>query len=113
MTTTDKEFLERLTQAIDSRLSDTTLSSETLAAEFCITQRHFSRRVNAVAGMNATLYIRSRRIANACKLLRDTSLPISDIYVKCGMESANYFSRVFKTEMGMTPTAYRHSFEDK
>lgn len=112
MIVADKDFLDRLTKLIDSRIHDTSMSSETLAAEFCITQRHFSRRVNAVTGMNATLYIRSRRILKACKLLKDTALPISEIYVKCGIESANYFSRIFKSEMGMTPTDYRRSNQE-
>lgn len=104
---TDKVFLERLTQIVDSRIHDASLSSDTLAADFCVTPRHFNRRVNAVAGMNATLYIRSRRIAKACALLMETDLSISEIYVKCGFESANYFSRVFKIEMGMPPTVFR------
>lgn len=108
MTIADKKFLERLTQIVDSRIHDASMSSDTLSTEFCVTPRHFNRRVNAVTGMNTTLFIRSRRIAKACVLLRETNLAISEIYVKCGIESANYFSRVFKKEMGMTPTAYRN-----
>lgn len=107
MTIADKNFLENLTEIIDSRIHDASLSSDKLAAEFCVTPRHFNRCVNAVTGMNTTLYIRRRRIVKACELLKETSLAISEIYVKCGIESANYFSRVFKAEMGMTPTAYR------
>lgn len=111
MIAADKDFLDRLTQMIDSRIHDTSMSAVTLAAEFFITQRHFNRRVNAVTGMNATLYIRSRRILKACQLLKETGLPISQIYVKCGIESANYFSRIFKSEMGMTPTEYRNQYQ--
>lgn len=109
MTTADKNFLDRLTQLVDKNLSDCSMSTETLAQVFCITSRHFSRRVKEVTGVDTTHFIRSRRVAQACHLLEHTDLPISEIYIKCGIESANYFSRVFKMEMGMTPTEYRNS----
>lgn len=107
MTTADKNFLSQLTQIIDRRIHESDLSSETLAADFCLSPRHFNRRVNAVTGMNTTLYIRHRRIEKACTLLRTTDLPISEIFVACGIDSANYFSRIFKQVMGITPSEYR------
>lgn len=109
MTVADQKFLDLLTQLVDKNLSNCGLSSETLAAEFCITSRHFARRVKAVTGVDTTHFIRKRRVAQACQLLAHTDLPISEIYIKCGIESANYFSRVFKIEMGITPTEYRNS----
>lgn len=111
MDTSDKGFLNRLTQIVDARLQESNLSSETLADDFYISTRHFNRKVNAATGMNTTLYIRARRVAMACELLRDTDLPISEIFVKCGMESANYFSRLFKKEMGISPTEYRKKYQ--
>lgn len=107
MTTADKNFLSQLNIVIGKRISENSLSSETLAVDFCLSQRHFSRKVKSVTGVNTALYIRSLRIEKACVLLRDTDHPISDIFVECGFESANYFSRVFKQEMGMSPSEYR------
>lgn len=109
MTVADKLFLDRLTRFVDENIAQGSLTSDTLAREFCFTQRHFNRKVKAAAGVDTTHFIRSRRIVQACHLLTHTDLPISEIYIKCGIESANYFSRVFKIEMGMTPTEYRNS----
>lgn len=108
MIITDEAFLNRLTLLVDKNIYRSDLSSSVLANEFCISQRHFNRRVKAITGKDTPHFIRSRRISFACTLLTQTTLSISEIYVKCGIESANYFSRVFKTEMGMTPTAYRN-----
>lgn len=108
MTTADHIFLEKLNSIINRRIIDNNLSSTTLAGEFCISPRHFNRRVKSITGLNTLLYIRRRRIEKACILLRDTDLPISQIYVKCGIESANYFARIFKKEMGITPTDFRN-----
>lgn len=103
----DTDFLAKLTSVVDKRLCESNLSSETLAVDFCLSPRHFNRRVNAVTGMNTTHFIRLRRIELACTLLSTTDLPICEIFMNCGIESANYFSRIFKMEMGMTPSEYR------
>lgn len=107
MTVADKLFLDQLTLLVDENIAKSSLTSDTLAKEFCITQRHFNRKVKSVTGVDTTHFIRRRRMELACRLLTHTALPISEIYIRCGMESANYFSRVFKQEIGMIPSEYR------
>ena len=58
-------------------------------------------------GMGVTDYIRQRRIDKAKELLTDTSYSISTVAEKCGFEDANYFTRIFKNVVGMTPSGYR------
>ena len=57
--------------------------------------------------MNPNRYIRSFRLAHARELLRKTAHPISYIAFETGFQDARYFSRAFKQDFGMTPTAYR------
>lgn len=52
-------------------------------------------------------YIKKRRLSHATKLLRTTSLPVREIAIHCGIADYNYFSKVFRSELGTTPTAYR------
>ncbi|MBQ0021150.1 MAG: helix-turn-helix transcriptional regulator [Bacteroidales bacterium] len=107
MTAAEKEFFDRLVQLVDENIANYELSSEILSERFCITARHFNRKVRAITEMDTTHFIRKRRMALACNLLTQTALPISEIYIRCGLDSANYFSRVFKMEMGQSPTSYR------
>ena len=58
-------------------------------------------------GMGVSDYIRIRRIEEAKKLLRTTQKPISAVGESVGFSDANYFTRTFKAETGMTPNAYR------
>lgn len=109
MTIAEQKFLSLLMQLVDKNLSDCAMSSKTLSEEFCLSPRHFNRKVKAITGMDTTHFIRYRRVVKACALLVETDLPISEIYVKCGIESANYFSRIFKLEIGVSPTEYRNS----
>jgi AraC-like DNA-binding protein len=43
----------------------------------------------------------------AKSLLAETSLPISEISVRCGYENLFYFCNAFKKNEGMTPTEFR------
>ncbi|MCM3749665.1 response regulator [Paenibacillus pasadenensis] len=58
-------------------------------------------------GCNLTQYLLDIRLKHACRLLRETDAPISEIAAASGMPNENYFSRVFKRETGITPSAYR------
>ena len=107
LSSTDLLFVGKLTTIVDDNLQSDVLSSVFLADVFCMSQRHFSRRVKQLTGLDVTHFIRSRRILKAVQLLKNTELPISEIYIKCGFESANYFTRVFHKQLGMTPTQYR------
>ena len=66
-----------------------------------------NRRIRNITGMSTTLFIRQRRMIVAKRLLRDTSRSIGEIETICGFDSPGYFSRMFKTMTGMTPSEYR------
>ncbi len=52
-------------------------------------------------------YQRSIRLHSACDLLCATLLPVSEIAAACGYADALYFSRIFKSKFGISPTEYR------
>jgi LacI family transcriptional regulator len=47
------------------------------------------------------------RMNRACRLLRETTLPLSEITNRAGYANPNYFSVAFKKHMGMTLRSYR------
>ncbi len=71
-------------------------------------QRHFIRLFAAAYGTTPQKYLMSIRIRHACALLRDSTLPITEIALRCGFSDSNYFSRAFKKLSGTTPTHYRN-----
>ena len=52
-------------------------------------------------------YILSIRIANAQNLLETTAYTVSEIAAIVGYDNPLYFSRLFKKQLGMSPTEYR------
>ncbi len=47
------------------------------------------------------------RIENAKALLQDQNQKIADIAVLCGFSNAKYFDKIFKKQVGLTPTEFR------
>jgi len=57
--------------------------------------------------MGISDYIQEQRMKKAKKLLHETNNMISAIAASVGYADANYFTRAFKRETGMTPKKYR------
>lgn len=84
-----------------------TLSLETLAKQIGISPQYLSRIFKEEAGENFIDYITKERIDLACRLLLSTNMPIKKISVRCGYCDINYFNRVFKKALGMTPAEFK------
>lgn len=54
-------------------------------------------------------YLNRKRLESAASLLLKTDLPISVISQECGFTTVQYFTRTFKMQMGISPSAYRRS----
>jgi AraC-like DNA-binding protein len=70
---------------------------------------YLSENFKQVTGVNFVQYIARTRFANACHLLRNSNLRISEIAFAVGFQSLSQFNRVFKKFSGKSPTQYRES----
>lgn len=70
-------------------------------------QRHFIRLFSAAYNTTPQKYLMNIRIRRACTLLTETSLPITEIAIRCGFGDSNYFSRAFRKAKGITPSQFR------
>lgn len=60
-------------------------------------------------GKTLTYLIAQRRVQAAKTLLAQTNLPISEVADSVGINDYNYFSKIFRSIAGTTPSAYRKS----
>ncbi len=67
---------------------------------------HFLREFRAAAGLSAADYIRKRRISEIVKRMGEER-PMSDIAFEYGFNSKEHFTRAFKKEHGVLPSAYK------
>lgn len=84
---------------------DITLSH--LANRFHVSVPYLSELFKDQIGQNFVHFLHEVRIRHACSLLTSTSIPVTDIALEVGYRSFQTFSRVFREQKKLTPTAYR------
>ena len=67
------------------------------------------KEIRKKASCSPEQYIRNAKIKKAKDLLINTSCSISEIAERVGIPDVNYFIRVFKTSVGVSPLRYRKS----
>lgn len=74
-----------------------------------ISPYYFSKLFKEETGENFIEYLTNVRIEQAKRLLQNRELSIKNICVDTGYSDPNYFSRIFKKQVGLTPTEYRET----
>lgn len=93
---------------IDANLAGS-LSLRTLAETLNVSSGYLSTLFKKETGQTLTEYINRRRINHATHLLESTRLQVQTVAQHCGIVDVQYFSRIFKRIIGMTPKEYRDS----
>jgi AraC-like DNA-binding protein len=84
-----------------------------MAALLGMSEWAFSRFFKKNSGSSFTDYLRTLRIAYACKLLADTGMPITDVCFEIGYSNVSNFNRNFHSQRGTTPSAYRRHAQQR
>lgn len=87
------------------------ITLEELAGMSHYSPRHFVRIFEEAYRVTPQKYIMSLRLHHACILLRETDISIEDTALQCGFGDGNYFCRVFRRYVGVTPREYRRAPE--
>ncbi|WP_416221644.1 helix-turn-helix domain-containing protein [Rhodohalobacter sp.] len=58
-------------------------------------------------------WLTERRLKRAKAFLETTDKSISQVAFDCGFSNLSHFSRSYKAEYGMSPSAYRRDWADK
>jgi transcriptional regulator GlxA family with amidase domain len=71
---------------------------------------YLGRIYRQVYGCTLTEATHRRRVSVACDYLLDSNLTVEQIAQKCGFTSPDYFRRIFKRYMQLSPSHYRDEF---
>jgi AraC-like DNA-binding protein/mannose-6-phosphate isomerase-like protein (cupin superfamily) len=85
-------------------------SIEYISKKGGMSKGHFQRQFKKKFGLSPIAYQNQVRVDVAKRLLVETSLNISEISERIGLENPHYFSRLFKNTCGMSPKKYRNEF---
>jgi AraC family transcriptional regulator len=79
----------------------------TLAREADVHPIHLARAFRTYIGCSPGEYVQSRRIAQACRLLLDSKIPLARIALGLGYYDQSHLTRAFTSRVGVSPGTYR------
>ena len=86
------------------------VSVKKLAEDHNLTERTLQRRFTKATGLAPSSYITQLRLQKSRELLETSKMTIDEIVWKVGYEDQSSFRKLFKTQVGLTPSEYRKRF---
>ncbi|MBM4761126.1 AraC family transcriptional regulator [Bacillus sp. B15-48] len=80
---------------------------EEIAQQLHVHPTHLMRSFKKEMGIKLSHYRNQRRVEEAKELLIYSKLSMTDVAVMVGFKNSQYFSKIFKEEVGMTPKEFK------
>ena len=105
--TTEYTDLQRLELYLDQHYMEK-LSLATISADLNISRTKLCSLAKRLSGGKTLSHmIAERRVTAAKRLLMKSDVPISNVAESVGITDYNYFTKIFRSVTGMTPSAFR------
>ena len=91
---------------VDEHFSEAEFSLDMLGKELKYNKKYLSTVFKKHMGVGIVEYLHSVRIQHACTMLHQGFSSVSDVAFRCGYSDAQYFSKVFKNRMEVSPRGY-------
>lgn len=105
--TADRTFLRRLESLVKENIEDPDFTIDKAAEMMRIGRTSFFGKIKELTGLTPGKYINDARMKIAAGLITDGSMSVAEICYKVGISDPSYFTRLFKSHFGVSPTQYR------
>ena len=109
----DNEFIHKINELIEARLSSDKIDVGYLSDKMCMSSSTLYRKMKALTGMSANEYVRKMKMKYAEQFLLEGKYTISEIAAKVGINNLFYFRQCFKEEYGVIPSEYLKQLREK
>ncbi len=105
-----KKGLNRVIQYLHDNFTQD-VSLDQMAEMLYVSKYHFCHLFKEETGKTLKEYVNDLRINRAVDLLSSTDMSMTGIADVCGFNDSNYFSRVFRQVMGVSPSAFKRDLK--
>ncbi len=98
----------QLLQQVRERMQDSAFTVEQLAGAMAMERTTLYRNCREWFDCSPSQLLRRERLARARTLLRQSEWTVAEVAYAVGFDSHAYFSRCFRQETGLSPSAYRN-----
>jgi AraC-like DNA-binding protein len=108
-TEVDQHVLDKISTLLTSGglAKEPGLTLSRLARRAGLPARAVSQAINRAHGENVSQFVNDIRVAEACRLLRETRVSITQVIYDSGFQTKSNFNREFLRVTGKTPRAWR------
>jgi len=109
----DEKLLRNIVEYIELNILNESLSVEELSRKMNMSRGSLYNKVMMLTGKSPVEFIRSIRLKKAVFLLENSQMTISQICYEVGFNTPKYFTKLFRDEYDVLPSAYASSFRRK
>ncbi len=84
-----------------------------VAARLYVNAAYLGHLIRKHTGATFHQHLLRARVRHACRLLRQTAMPIGEVALSVGFSDVDYFSAQFRGQMGVPPLVYRNAVESE
>ena len=106
ITTMDEKLIKKAVALVEKNISEAGFSVEDLSKELGMSRVYLYKKMVAITGKSPVEFIRIIRLKRGAQLLEKSQMQIAEVAYDVGFNSPRLFSKYFKEEYGMLPTAY-------
>lgn len=107
--TSKSQTIDDIKDYIQKNYKDSSMCLTKLSDEFRLSESYLSYLFKESTGENFSMYLEHIRMDAALNLVKESDIPLSDIYQEVGYNNANSFRRVFKKTYGVSAKTMRDS----
>lgn len=103
----DYDFVKRQLDWLEEHYSDSSLKIENLVATSKMSRTSYYNELKSLTGLSPKELVSDFRLKKAKMMLEKTDKTVAEIAYRTGFNDPVYFTRLFRTTFGITPTQYR------
>jgi len=102
----DEILLKKVMDVINNNISSPDFNVERLASEVGMSRVHLHRRLKEITNLSTRDFIKSLRMRQAARLLREKKLSVAEVAYATGFANSSHFSNSFRKMYGVSPTVF-------
>ncbi len=103
----DEQFVNNAVKVVEENMANAEYTVEQLSEAMSMSRVYLYKKILSLTGKTPIEFIRIIRIRRAANLLEKSQLTVSEIAYQVGFNNPKYFTKLFKEEYQVLPTAYR------
>lgn len=108
ITSADEKLIQRAIEVVEQNMGESDFSVEKFSRELGMSRVHLYKKLLSLTGKSPIEFIRTIRLQRAAQLLKKSQLSVAEVAYQVGFNNPKYFSKYFKDEFNILPSAYAH-----